>query len=483
MDWKSTLKTQFNFDDFRPGQLEVLQLLSEKRSTLGLMPTGSGKSLTYQFFAKNLGALSEGNLVLVVTPLIALMEDQSTKARAFGIEVGFIHSQIPAADKVKRLNRLEEGGYSLFFATPERLQKPEFQKALAQRKIGLFVVDEAHCISLWGHDFRPDYAKLGLVQKSLGHPLTLALTATATPDVQKEILKTLTITEENIISTGLKRTNIQVRVNEVYGLEEKLENLIPKLKERDGTVLVYTTLIKTAEEVRNLLRRAGLDSLIYHGDLPPPKRRSALKNFMSDEKALMVATPAFGLGIDKPNIRAVYHLEPPGSIESYFQEMGRAGRDDKLSRAELYYDEEDLTIPMQFIQSAHPEQSYIEKMYHLIEKNPDKVKSLGKEFLAEQMSFKNRGDHRVDSALNILERWGAISQINETIEITGPLHPEFFALENQQQLLKHHNQKLYSFLQWIKNKEQCRLIGIYEYFGHKGEKPCGLCDVCINQLT
>ena len=475
MDWKSTLKAEFNFDHFRPGQREILELLSEQNSVLGLMPTGSGKSLTYQFFAK-----TQKDLVLVVTPLIALMEDQAQKARSFGIDTGYIHSQIPAGEKPKRVQKLKEGGFNLFFATPERLQKPEFKEALAGRKIGLFVVDEAHCISLWGHDFRPDYAKLGDIQKALGNPLTLGLTATATPEVQKEILKSLSLKEQNIVSTGLKRDNIGISVKEIYGLEEKVDDLVPKLKERDGTVLIYTTLIRTAEEVRNLLRKKGVDSLIYHGDLHPPKRRQALKNFMSDEKALMIATPAFGLGIDKPNIRAVYHLEPPGSLESYFQEVGRAGRDEKLSHALLYYDQEDLSIPMQFIQSAHPEQSYIEKMYHLIEKNPDKVKSLGREFLAEQISFKNRGDHRVDAALNILERWDCISQVNDTIQIEGPLKPEYFALENQQVLLKHHNQKLYSFLQWIKNKEDCRLVQIYEYFGHQGEQPCGLCDACTS---
>ncbi len=474
MDWKSKLKAEFNFEDFRPGQKEILELLSENNSALGLMPTGSGKSLTYQFFAK-----VQPHLVLVVTPLIALMEDQAQKARSLGVDAGFIHSQIPAAEKVKRLQKIKDGEFRLFFATPERLQKPEFREALGARKVGLFVVDEAHCISLWGHDFRPDYAKLGQVQKALNDPLTLALTATATPDVQKEILKNLSLKEENVVSTGLKRDNIGISVKDIYGLQEKVEDLFPALNERTGTVLIYTTLIRTAEEVKNLLKRKGVECLIYHGDLPPPKRRASLKSFMREEKALMVATPAFGLGIDKPNIRAVYHLEPPGSIESYFQEVGRAGRDNLLSHAILYYDQEDLTIPMQFIQSAHPEESYIEKMYHLIEANPEKVKSLGKEFLAEQISFKNRNDHRVGSALNILERWGCISQLNESIEITGPLNPDFFKLENQQLLLKHHNQKLYSFLQWIKNKEDCRLLQIYEYFGHLGEKPCGICDNCL----
>ncbi len=473
MDWKSKLKAEFNFDHFRPGQLEILELLDRKKSVLGLMPTGSGKSLTYQFFTH-----LQQELVLVVTPLIALMEDQSQKAQSFGIETGFIHSQIPASEKSKRLRNLKEGKFRLFFATPERLQKTEFKEALANRKVGLFVVDEAHCISLWGHDFRPDYAKLGDFQKFLKNPLTLALTATATPDVQKEILQNLSLDKNQIVSTGLKRDNIGISVREIYGLQEKVEDLVSSLQKRTGAVLIYTTLIRTAEEVRNLLKKKGFNPLIYHGDLQPPQRRASLKNFMSDEKALMIATPAFGLGIDKSNIRGVYHLEPPGSLESYFQEVGRAGRDGLPSQAVLFYDEEDLTIPMQFIQSAHPEEAYIEKIYRLIEVNPDKVKSLGKEFLADQISFKNRNDHRVQAALNILERWGCLSQEKEVIQITGPLDPELFKIENQQLLLKHHNQKLYSFLQWIKNQEECRLLHIYRYFGVLETINCGICDIC-----
>lgn len=475
--WKSILQKKFGFEGFRSGQEEILELLTEGKSALGLMPTGSGKSLTYQFYSQ-----IQKDLVLVVTPLIALMEDQVQKARALGIQASFIHSQIPALEKEKRVKQLQCGEFQLFFATPERLQKPEFEEALLGRQVGLFVVDEAHCISLWGHDFRPDYAKLGTVRKKLSKPLTLALTATATPDVQKEILKSLGLDEAPIVSTGLRRDNISLNVRDVYGLEEKIEDLIPRLQKLDGSAIIYVTLIRTAEEVRQILKRKGLEPLIYHGDLPPQKRRSFLKIFMSDPKALMVATPAFGLGIDKPNIRGLYHLEPPGSLESYFQEVGRAGRDGKPSEAILYYDQEDLTIPMQFIKSAHPEQSYIEKIYHLIEKNPDKVKSLGKEFLAEQMSFKNRNDHRVDAALNILERWGCLTQINDTIEITAPLKPELFTLENQQQLLNHHNQKLYSYLQWIKDQENCRLVRIYEYFGHHGEQLCGICDNCKSKM-
>lgn len=472
------LTERFGFKGFRPGQAEILSHLLEGKSSLGLMPTGSGKSLTYQLFSQ-----TSTDLTLVVTPLIALMEDQAHKARQLGIKVSFIHSQISSDEKLKRVQQLGEGHYQLFFATPERLQKPEFQEALAKIKVSLFVIDEAHCISLWGHDFRPDYSKLGEVRKALGQPLTLALTATATPDVQKEILNSLSLETAPIVTTGLKRENLAVHVVEAYGLEQKIEALMPRIQNLQGSVLIYTTLIRSAEEIRRELQKRGMRPMIYHGDLPPQKRKAALKAFMQDPQALMVATPAFGLGIDKPNIRGVYHFEPPASLESYFQEIGRGGRDGETAEALLFYDEEDLTIPMQFIKSAHPERSYIEKMFELVKANRDRALTEGRDWLAEQMSFKNRGDHRVDSALNILERWGCIQQSeNGGIEITGELKPEFFEIENQQALMKHHNQKLYAFLQWIKNEEDCRMVQIYKYFGYENETDCGKCDNCKEDL-
>jgi ATP-dependent DNA helicase RecQ len=467
------LKSRFGWNSFRPGQREILESLLAGKSCLGLLPTGAGKSLTYQLYSS-----LKGGVTLCVTPLIALMEDQVSKARDLGLKAQFIHSQIPSQEKAKRLENLEQGQYQLFFVTPERLQKPEFNEVLKKLKINLLVVDEAHCISLWGHDFRPDYAKLGQLRREIGNPLTLALTATATKEVQKEILSELNLENENLIFAGLKRKNLKVSVTEVFGLESKIAAAIPKLKDRTGAVLIYVTLIRTAEEIFRELKRKGFEVLIYHGDLEPRRRKSEMKKFMQDTMAIMVATPAFGLGIDKANIRAVYHFEPPASLESFYQEMGRAGRDGHMSESIFYYDEEDLTIPMQFIQSAHPENTFIRKVYQLIKDNPSRALAEGESFLNEKLVHKNQKDYRIGSALGILERWGCLAQNDEKITLIKELTEDLFKMESQEALMKHHNIKLYALVQWIRNQTVCRLVQIYDYFGLKDQPACGLCDIC-----
>lgn len=473
---KTFLQTHFHHQDFRPGQIEAVEAALKGQSLLGLMPTGSGKSLIYQFLA-----LYSKGPVLVISPLIALMQDQAKKANDLQIRAAFISSILSKEEREKRVQNLAQ--YQLVFVTPERFRKDDFVKACKAISWKFFVVDEAHCISMWGHDFRPDYSKLGDLRKMLRSPPVIALTATATPAAQKEIREKLGLQPaEPTIFQGFARPNLAVKVVEVVDEEGKKQELIEMLQGwGSGTHLVYFSLIQTLMRFSNQLRQLKIPHLVYHGDLRSQERRKILTTFQKEKDILILATPAFGLGIDKPNIRHVVHFEIPGSIESYFQEIGRAGRDGLPAETVLFYNPDDLMIQMEFIKWANPEKSFIQTLYRLIHTNQEKLNQVGIEFLKEQMTFKNRHDYRVEAALNIMEKGAVLESRDEPFPYQAVQEPseEFFQMMDPAFLLKNQQTKLYAFVQWIKNTEDCRMNGIYQYFGDDQSKPCGLCDVCL----
>lgn len=504
LDLEKLLTQNFPYAGFRGKQQEIISKVLSGQNILALMPTGFGKSLCYQFPAK-----ITGDLVLVISPLIALMEDQVQKAKSLGIDAACINSTIPSDTRKKYQDDIKNGKYQLLFVTPERLRKREFLDAIINRKLALLAVDEAHCISLWGHDFRPDYAKISEFYNLMKKPSIMALTATATPEVQKDIIAKLNLTHSmTVIREGIERPNLSLNVKEVYGFEEKYDQLKKNIFENkfDGSVIVYFTLIKTLEEVSRALQRDKFEHLVYHGDLPKDKRRKNQKEFIRADKVVMLATPAFGLGIDKSNIEKIIHFETPGTLEAYFQEVGRAGRDGRHAECTLLYDQDDLTIQMEFNKWAYPEVNFIRTLALLIFDNLKRIQQEGIEFLKEKMTFKNRSDYRVESSISILERWGVLTKTTEysaggleipdaalglSIGFPYMISEEYIdknkfiervdeglKIENMQELLRHQNKKLLEMMNWIKNTNDCRLNQIYKYFGITKEADCGICDVC-----
>ncbi len=475
MDLHETLKKSFGFNEFRGSQKQVIENALNKQSSLVLMPTGYGKSLCYQ-----MPAMILKETVLVISPLIALMQDQVSKAQQLGLRADFINSSISSQERSKRYEKLEKGQYQLLYVTPERFRKPEFISAIEKIKISLLVVDEAHCISQWGHDFRPDYSRVGEFYKFLEEPPVMALTATATPAVQVDIQKVLGAKNIQIFKEDLQRPNLAVKVTELVSQPEKLAQLAEDLKVEEPTI-VYFSLINTLHEAAEALRAKGLKPVLYHGQLNPERRRQALKYFQTEENPLLLATPAFGLGIDRADIRRLIHFEMPGSIEAYFQEIGRAGRDGKPSHCEFYFDEDDVSIQMEFIKWSHPQPDFIQSVYRLIESNPDKIKAEGLDYMRGQLHFYNKRDFRLETSLNLLEHWEVIrrevdgrpAEILSEIP-TEMLNPEACKLRERQA-----HERLLAMLRLAKQEEGCRLETIYEYFDLKNTGPCGKCDLCL----
>lgn len=351
----AVLKEYWGYDSFRPKQLEIIESALEGRDVLGILPTGGGKSLTFQ-----IPALMSGGTALVVTPLIALMKDQVERLQSLGIKAEAVHAGMSRREVDNALNNAVYGDFKFLYVSPERLNTDLFQSYVRELKISYIVVDEAHCISQWGYDFRPDYLQIAKLRKTVDAPV-IALTATATPEVADDIMDKLEFKAPNVIKSSFERPNLAYIC---YRTEDKRGVILKYCKSAQGSGIIYVRSRKLTEDLSAFLRTGGISASHYHAGLSPQERSRRQEEWLKGTVKVMVCTNAFGMGIDKPDVRFVLHFGLPESIESYFQEAGRAGRDGKPSKAVLLWNEDDCARLRQLHTTSYPSLEYIEGIYH-----------------------------------------------------------------------------------------------------------------------
>ncbi|ATB46408.1 RecQ family ATP-dependent DNA helicase [Corallococcus macrosporus] len=393
------LVRHFGLSQFRPGQDQVISSVLSGRNTVVVMPTGAGKSLCYQLPATLLPGLT-----LVVSPLIALMKDQVEQLTARGIPATFINSSLSDLERAERMRKLRAREYKLLYVAPERFRSQSFLETVSAVGVDLLAVDEAHCISQWGHDFRPDYAQLGQVRKRLRPPRTVALTATATPEVRADIVRVLLMKDPQEFAMGFDRPNLFLGKQEVGGDADRHE-ACARLAATGGSGIVYCSTRRAAEGIFSELHGRGVKAVLYHAGMDDDARRRAQDTFMAAKEAVAVATNAFGMGIDKPDIRFVGHANIPRAVEAYYQEIGRAGRDGQAARAVLLFNHSDVFTQERLIQSSHPAEAIFGDVWNVLQSVEEFER--GVHVLAGMV---NASEFEVSAALRILEREGKVER-------------------------------------------------------------------------
>ena len=371
------------------------------KETLVILPTGGGKSVCYQ-----VPALILPGLTLVVSPLISLMKDQVDALERRGIPAAFINSSLSSGQVSDRMAQARSGDLKLLYVAPERFSAGSTLDRLRDIGVALFAVDEAHCISEWGHDFRPSYLRLAEVREQLGNPTVIALTATATPHVREDIVRQLHLGRPTVIVTGFDRTNLTYHVRSCRTDADKDRGLVEELAARDGLAIVYASTRKAVERIAGMLTRQRIRALPYHAGLDDDHRREVQEAFMQEQARVIVATNAFGMGIDKPNVRLVVHHAMPGTLEAYYQEAGRAGRDGEPAECVLLHAFRDRFTHEYFIKGAHARREVVEGLYELLRRGGPRVAALDAGALSKKLGHKSTA-RDVEAALRLLERVGA----------------------------------------------------------------------------
>ncbi len=489
---------RFGHESLRPGQAEVIADIFAGKPVIAVMPTGAGKSLCYQLPAVVLG--ERGGVTLVVSPLIALMKDQVDTLRARGLAAVALTSAASAEEQREAIEGIRTGSYTLVYVAPERFRSPRFVEALraSAGKLQLVAIDEAHCISEWGHDFRPDYRRIGEVVRELAPPRVAAFTATATPEVRLDIAQQLDFTNAAVHVHGFDRPNLYYSVVKAGGAEDKQDKLGELVRMRDGGVaLVYAATRKNAEAYAVALKQMGMRSRVYHAGLEDQVREKAQDVFMAGELDVIVATNAFGMGVDKSNIRLVVHADIPRSPEAYYQEAGRGGRDGKPTRCVLLFNHGDIRLQEFLIDASFPSADLLRNMWKLFRDKPEVGKLTPYENELEAKLKKHLGFGSITSSaggtgasnaaigagLRILERHGMIRRDDERIVATRPDPGQFPPLDVAHLARRAENEraKLRTMVEYA-YYPRCRRQMVLEYFGDADwsdrEKRCGACDNC-----
>jgi len=464
------LQEHFGFEQFRPGQREVIEHALARRHTLAVLPTGLGKSLCYQLPAQLLPGLT-----LVISPLIALMQDQTTALERRGFRnVTSLSSALKQSEIGRRFAEIERGEHKLVYVAPERFDSPRFQQLVRQTEISLVVIDEAHCISQWGHDFRPHYRTLLVRLPELRRATFLAVTATATPEVQNDIAASLALPRLERVIADFNRPNLHLETLKADAREEKDRQVIELLKRDAGAAIVYASTRKEAEAAYQLLRASGFDVCLYHAGLNAQQRTEAQQRFLQDDCRVIVATVAFGLGIDKPNVRRVIHYNLPGSLENYYQEAGRGGRDGAMATCTLFYSQADVRIQRFLLDQAYPQPQVLLKLWDMLREAHPLAVAAGDLVTAGKLP-----EIAVNAALQALyeqQRVHITADGKYALTQVAESEPKFDVRDLNERRWRA-NERLKKMIAYALDAK-CRRAAILNYFGQEFAAPCPACDVC-----